>query len=304
MISQKQLADSAVVDCPDPGIYLDVPFETYLSWPAVSNSRLNMARRSLLHFREQVIKETEALRLGRFIHCGVLEPLAIPMRYVVMPSFELDPDNVTKAGKPSTSTATDYYDSKVKAFKAANEGKEIVDKSDYDILIGISKGLMRSPKAKQYLSERGDAEVSMVWIDKETGLRCKARADLLNSGINDLKSCQDCMGFAKSIATYGYHRQAAHYIGGYRELTGETKPFRLIAVEKTSPFGVRAAELNEDAIDVGESEVREAMRSIAEAYELNQWPCYEDPTSWCLPSYYVGNDEPIELTIGGQKVTI
>lgn len=298
------IATTQQIEAPAPGIYRDVPFETYLAWPAVSNSRITMARRSLLHFREQVIKDSPTLSAGRFIHCGVLEPLWVSMRYAVMPSYEHDAQNCTGQGKPSTSKATKYYEKKSEAFIAANAGKEIVDQDTFDMLIGISRSLMRSERAREYLMERGEPEVSLVWKDPETELLCKARIDFLNSGIVDLKSCFDAVKFPRSIAEYGYHRQGAHYRSGYSVLTGEVRPFRLIAVEKTQPWGVRAAPLNEDAIEQGETEVRAALRSIANAYEKNEWPCYEDPSSWCLPSYYQGDDEPIELTIGGQTITI
>lgn len=292
------------LDVPEPGIYADVPFEQYLSWKAVSNSRLSRARRSLLHFKEEANYDSPALRIGRFIHCGVLEPLAIQMRYAVMPPFELDKDNCTAAGAPSTSTGTTYYKNKVREFKAANQGKEVVEQSEYDMLLGISKSLNRSTRAREYLADPGETELSIVWVDPETGLLCKARIDFLNSGINDLKSCADAMNFSKSIANYGYHRQGAFYRAGYQVLTGKLLPFRLIAVEKDKPYGVRAAPLNEDAIEVGESEVRETLRAIKGAYDSGTWPCYDDPSSWCLPSYYQSCNEPIELTIDGKTINI
>lgn len=292
------------LEVPKPGIYPDVPFETYLSWKAVSNSRLSLARRSLLHFREQSNRESPALRIGRFIHCGVLEPLAIQMRYAVMPAFELDKGNCTSTGKASTSKATNYYEQKVREFKEMHPGKEIVEQSEYDMLFGISRALNRSARAREYLADAGETELSLVWVDHDTQLLCKARADFINSGINDLKSCIDAVNFSKSIANYGYHRQAAFYRNGYEILTGKRLPFRLIAVEKERPYGVRAAPLSEDAIETGESEVRETLRAIAGAYETNQWPCYDDPSSWCLPSYYQSINEAIELTIDGQTITI
>jgi len=294
----------STLEVPKPGIYHDVLFETYLGWKAVSNSRMGRARRSLLHYKEQIIKETQSLSLGRLIHCGVLEPLAVAMRYAVMPPYENDAGNCTGQGKQSTSKATKYYEAKATAFRTANADKEIVEQSDYDVLIGINRSLMRSERAREYLSERGQAEVSLVWVDPETELLCKARVDFLNSAINDLKSCVDAVEFSKSIASYGYHRQGAFYQYGYAVLTGEIKPFRLIAVEKTSPFGVRAAPLSDEALQVGESEVRELLRAIADAYDSNEWPCYSDPETWCLPSYYESNSDPIELTIGGETVTL
>lgn len=292
------------VQTPKPGIYKDVPFAEYLAWDAISNSRISMAIRSLMHFRDGAFKgPSPTLRLGTFIHCGALEPLSIAMRYAVMPPYEKDPRNVTKGGERSTSKATTFYRQMEEQFRQANAGKELVEQSDYDTLIGISKSLAKSQRAAEFLSERGDSEVSILWIDDETQLPCKARIDHLNSGINDLKTCADALKFPKSIATYGYHRQGAHYQEGLAVLTGEEKPFRLIAVETTPPYGVRAAALNEDAIETGRSEVRKALLAIARAKDTGDWPGYEDPSSWCLPSYYGGGDE-IELTINGETITL
>jgi hypothetical protein len=292
-------------EAPKPGIYYDIPFADYLAWDAISNSRITLALKSLQHFREQAaMEQTPTLRLGSFIHCGVLEPMAIMARYVVMPPFEKDPANVTAGGERSESKSTKFYKAKSAEFERVNADKAIVEESDYKKLAGIHRALMRSKRAAEYLGERGDAEVSIVWNDAETGLTCKARVDLLNSALNDLKSCADAVAFPRSIAKYGYHRQGAHYVDGYTAITGEIKPFRLIAVETIAPFGVRAAPLNEDAIETGRSEVRRALRAIADAYESDNWPCYEDPSSWCLPSYYDAGDDDIELIIGGQSTTL
>ncbi len=291
---------------PKPGIYKDVPFQEYLRWEAISNSGINMARKSLRHFKERVIMEpTKALRLGQFLHCGVLEPLLIAMRYVVMPQFENDPENKTASGERSISKTTKYYKLKAHDFAEVNKGKEIVDEVDYKKLLGINRSLLQSANAREYLTDPGDTEVSILWIDDETKLPCKARIDMLNTGINDLKSSADAMAFSKSIANFGYHRQAAHYQAGVAALTGELKPFRLIAVETSAPFPVRAAPLSEDALSVGAAEVRTKLREIAEAYASSKWPCYGDPSEWHLPSWYDGSGgEEIELSVGGESVSI
>lgn len=295
------------VQTPKPGIYRDVPFTEYLGWKALSNSRMNLAMQSLRHFKEVTFTEpTPQLRLGSFVHCGVLEPLAISMRYAVMPRYELDKENTTSEGKPSTSKTTSYYKAQAAAFAAANRDKEIVDLADYEKLVRINKSLCRSDRAREYLGERGDAEVSLLWEDAETGLLCKARIDMLNSGINDLKTTGNICKFPSSIADYGYHRQAAHYQDGLATLCGgEIKPFRIIAVESTMPHGVRAAPMSEDALEVGHAEIVSVKRAIADAYAADEWPCYPDPNQWNLPSWYHANaSEPIALTINGETVTL
>ncbi len=274
-----------------PGIYRGIPFEEYLAWPAISNSRINLARRSLLHFREQPAKESPALSVGRFIHAGVLEPLTIPLRYAVQPAFEFDSANCTDKGAASTSKATKYYKNKAAEFAAVNAGKEIVEQAEYDNLLGIARSLHASARARSYLSEAGEAEVSLLWADDETGLLLKARIDFLNSAINDLKTCHDALMFSKSIANYGYHRQGAHYQNGYAKLTGEILPFRLIAVEKSAPWGNRSAELDENALSAGRTELRETLAEIAKARASGRFPSYSDPDAWSLPAFYTFEEE-------------
>lgn len=291
---------------PEPGVYKGVRFADYLAWDAVSNSRLNLARRSLLHYRDAEWSEpSPALKLGSFIHCGVLEPEAVMLRYVVMPDFVNHPDNKTKDGQQSRNS-TKWSRDKEDEFRKVNADKEAIDPGTYKTLVGINKSLARNKRAAKWLSNPGDTEVSIAWFDEETQLLCKARLDYFaadRSMVVDLKTTRDAQKFPGAIASYGYHRQAAHYLSGIEALYGVTIPFGIIAVEPTPVYGSRSAPMNEDAIETGRSEVRQALRAIAGAYESGDWPCYDDPSSWCLPAYYGGGD-PIELTVGGEIVTI
>jgi len=294
-----------VIELPSPGIHKDVPFETYLKWPAVSNSKINLARKSLLHYREAPFKEpTKAMRFGTFTHCGVLEPLAIGIRYAVMPAYERDPQNVTQQGKRSTAKTTEYYTVKAEEFMTANAGKEIVEEAEYNRLCAISKRIQNHPVCREWMGRRGESELSMVWYDDETGLPCKARIDFLSELIVDLKTTRDAMQFEKSIATFGYHRQAAHYRNGYATLTGEILPFGLIAVETEAPFPVRAAVLDDEAVSIGEKELREALTAISDAQESGVWKSYEDPKTWTLPGWYAETGPELELIIGGESITV
>lgn len=279
------------IELPKPGIYPNVPFEEYIYWPAISNSRLNLAAKSMLHFKMLKFREpTPALRLGQLVHCGILEPMAVIKRYVVQPNFENDADNKTGDGQQSNSKATKYYKAKVEEFRTVNAGKTVVSQDEYERLCGINEALFRSKRARQYLSEMEQTEVSITWNDAETGLPLKARLDGVGRlAIGDLKTTQDAMAFSKSVANFGYHRQGAFYQTGWAALTGgELLPFRLIAVESVHPHGVRAAPLNEEAADIGRYEVQKLLRQVAEAKELDFYPCYYDPPAWCLPSWYGG----------------
>ena len=282
-------------DCPEPGIYEDVPFEDYLSWNAVSNSRINQARKSLAHFKANTSKPpSKELNFGSLVHTGRLEPLSIAQRYAVMPAFELDEDNKTVEGERSFSKATTYYKSKCEHFEIANRDKEIIEQAAYDKMLGCVAGIAANDRANRWLNSAGPVEVSIVWDDPKTGLRCKARIDKATSDwmiLTDLKTTRDAMNFEKSIANFGYHRQAAHYSGGVEVLTCVKPMFGIVAIETEQPYLARTAPVGAESIAVGRREVDETLAAIREAYETDNWPGYDDPDEWGLPGWYAKDQE-------------
>lgn len=294
-------------DTPPPGIYENIPFAEYISWQAISNSRITLARKSMRHYKHTEFKDTsekKAYKLGSFIHCGILEPLSIIERYAVIPEYENDVANVTQGNERSYSKTTKYVRQKTAEFVNANKGKQFIEKSEYDILLGISKAISADEDAKRYLNGTGKSELSILWNDTETGLLCKARIDYKTSVINDLKTTEDASqgAFERSIANYGYHRQAAHYRNGWEALTGEILPFVIIAVEKSSPFSVMAQPIDAEAIEVGCTEVAEALRNIAEAEQTEQYKSYPKSGKWFLPSWYKLPE--VQLISNGESVTV
>lgn len=276
---------------PDEGIYYDIPFEDYLSWDAISNSRMNQARKSLRHFRVSDEQgETRSLRIGSLVHCGRLEPMALLERYAVMPAFEFDEENKTSDGKRSNSTATSYVKAKRAAFEVEAAGKTIVSADEFSITKKIVQSLHENAEAVRLLT--GRYEVSIAWRHY-SGLMLKARLDCVNEdSIGDLKTWLPRSGksavesFRASIASYGYHRQLAHYRSGWEALTGQRLKCGIVCVETKTPFCTMAAQVSEGALDVGREENEEALQQIANAYALNKWPGYESPSEWELPRWY------------------
>ena len=288
---------------PEPGIYENIPFETYLQWDAVSASRLKLASRSMAHYHAGFVgEETKAMRFGSLAHCGKLEPLAVAERYAVMPTFELDEENKTTKGVSTTSKNTLYYREQLGKFEAANRDKIFVEQREFDDMKGIVTALCENEQAMKSLI--GKHEVSMVWIDPETGLFCKCRHDSISfetKRIGDLKTCQDCQWFERDVKRYQYHLQMAHYRYGVEVLTGEVLEPWLVAVEKTRPWGNMAAPVSERALEIGEKMRAERMRKIAECKKTNRWPGYASPDSWNVQEEAA---KPVEVTIGGTKVLI
>lgn len=122
------------------------------------------------------------------------------------------------------------------------------------------------------------AEIDGVW--------CRAMIDNAPSDprlpLYDLKSTADASpeALAKTVATYGYDVQAAHYLTVWKAATGEDRKFRIVFVEKEAPYGVSVAELyrkpgdEADWFDHADALAADARRIWGECLTADRWPCY------------------------------
>lgn len=287
-------------DAPTPGIYYDVPFDEYAAWPHLNQSRLKEAGRSMAHFRHaRPVEETPALRLGTLCHEGAFSPLSLPRRFAVMPDFASQvrrPDG-SKYDNPKASKA---YKQLVSEFTLANLDKQIVPADVYDTMVTMVEALAASADAQKYLGSRGPVEVSLVWDDPETGIRCKARIDKYSRDVpclTDLKTCANLLWFGRSIGRWRYDVQAAWYCDGWQLLTGEALPFALVAVESTGYPGVMAAQMSDEDVDAGRRTYRAWLRQIAECLETDHWPGYDSPECWRVPNIWT-QEESEDQSIG------
>ena len=283
---------------PLPGIYHGVSFEDYLAWGAVSNSSLSPATKSMLHYyhqRRQV--ETPAMRLGHIVHAGKLEPATLLKDYAIMPNFI--PLLSKEYLKPR---ASKEYKALVSAWRVDYEGKNIVTQDEFNKLKGILVSLAANPVASEYLG-RGEAEVSIVWEDRDSGVLCKGRADWWDedaNAITDLKTTKDCGEFERAIVRFHYHRQGAFYVDGMQTLTGKQHNFRIVAVETTEPYGVRAAPMSPEALEVGREEYKKLLCDVAKCRTLGLWPGYKNPDEWALPEWMMPETE---IKLNGKDIT-
>ena len=89
----------------------------------------------------------------------------------------------------------------------------------------------------------------------------------------DLKTTQDCMpeAFAKSIAQYRYHVQAALYSDAFYWATGKPlADFVFLAIERfaTCP---QALLLDQESMSIGRGEYRKDMKVYYPAWEYDHW---------------------------------
>lgn len=274
-----------------PGIHPATPMEDYHRWPAASNSRLTKLRRSPAHLKaclEQPPEDTQALMIGRAIHCAILEPDVFDARYTVAQQCGAtkrgDGQRCTNAGILYSSTLGWLCGVHLKGAPAGIDASRVVlTETDYATCLGIRDSAFRHPSACALLSAEGRPELSALWTDPQLGIPCKARFDyhtpvFAGGAIVDVKSTKDAgrREFERSIFTLGYHRQAAFYLDGASVLHLDADHFVFVAVEKEPPYAVATYRLTEGALDAGREQLRPLLQRYAECSLLGTWPAYAD----------------------------
>ena len=286
-------------------IYPAMPFREYRELRAMNNSTLKAGRRSMAHLRYAMDNPsrppTTAQKAGTFHHAAQLEPLLIPQQFAVMPDFTTDLRDDFKNPR-----ASKVYKERVAECHELPADKEIVDQATYEAALGVAPAIDANPIARKYLRGQGDSEASLVWRDAVHGIKCKARADRSCSehpALVDIKKHDQPVTFGTAIAKYNYHQQAAWYVDGYAQITGEVVPFILIAIETEPPYTVLAAPLRDEALEQGREQYRGVLREYAACIESGCWPMPENPEEWTLPSWAQQSGD-VKLTIGGQEVGV
>ena len=242
-------------------IIFDMPNAAYHASEAISKSGLDQIARSPAHYKySPSANDSEALILGSAFHDFVLLPDVFKKTYVVLPE---DFNSKTKAGK-----------AELAALKKA--GKVILKADWMHSIDGMAASIKRHPKASKLL-QNGKPEVSIFWVDSDTGLDCRCRPDFIHdSGILvDLKSTVDASpaAFSRSAAKFRYHVQDAFYSEGYKQATGSfPRGFVFVAVEKKTPFAVGCYELDDEAKALGRFLFENDLNTLLKAKTSNSWP--------------------------------
>jgi hypothetical protein len=174
-----------------------------------------------------------------------------------------------------------------------DDSRICVSAEQRDMCTSVRESLLAHRSANLLLTEPGEVELSLVWMDFETGLLCKARPDRhvpdLGPGIiADLKSTKDASkrGFERAIDMYGYHLQAAHYLTGAQACGLRAGAFAFIPFEKEAPFAVGTYRIVQAALDAGAATLRPLMQLYKQCKESGHWPAYsQDLEDITLPDY-------------------
>lgn len=279
---------------PASAIYRDIDAAEYHSWDALNATTIGHFVRSGMHgayYMSQTQDDdppTADMLYGTAMHTAYLEPkryaqtahtpLVVPRATKDNPEPEPRPELADKCHWPTHKAAQDEH-----------PGKLILHAGWAERIEAMRAQLNAHPMA-DYLFNRseGENELTLVWrlkvkLGGETiEVPCKARVDRYLpsfvadpsdpvgtapvSGIVDLKTAASIEPhkFEASIATYGYHRQAAWYLTGAREHKLIPRglhdfSYQIVAVEKSPPYPVTVFALSPAAIEQGVNECRRAV---------------------------------------------
>jgi hypothetical protein len=227
---------------------------------ALNYSGAKQILRSPLHYQAFLNaekKDTPALRMGRLVHLASLQ------YDVFQAEVHVGPD-VDKRSK------------EWKEFKAGiADGVDIITADENTEITAIAKsvhGCLADLKLK-------DCQMEEALECHYNGISIKGRPDLV--GVNaegetvvvDVKTTTDASieSFAKDVASYKYHLQAAFYL----ELTS-AKKFYIVAVEKEPPYASATYLLSDDSIQEGKRLMDKAVNIYKMCETFGNWPGYSD----------------------------
>lgn len=261
----------------------NLPAAEYHAHPAVSKSVLDKIARSPLHARAyldgQRDEPTSAMQFGTALHSAILEPDIFARQYATFSG-----DRRTKDGKAR-------YE------ELLSRGATVITAADHDVITAMVTSIRNHPTAAKLL-QAGIAEASVFWQDQDTGLDCKCRPDWWSREdglVVDIKTTEDASpaGFARSVAAYRYHVQAAHYRAGTK-----ASRFVFVAIEKKAPYAVAVYELDPVSLDVGWQARNYDLATYEVCARTNHWPGY--PTEiqpLTLPAWAFPKTESEEVEV-------
>lgn len=276
-----------ILDEPGSVYYRRVPFEASNSALKVIDEDCPLVYRHWLDHPEDD-ETSEAMIFGNVFHTLALEPEAFGARYALKP--ETAPKRPDKrqvnAKKPSPETlaAIDFW----RAWDAMNAGKQEITAKDYDLaqaMVAAMRAHAMEFKSHGLTITVGELldlchkEVTVRWVDEDTGLDCKLRADLWSEELafaGDLKTCQHAgpSQFSLTINRRRYHVGHAHYCSGFQAAGAPLKSFALIATEKRRPHATATWHVDAASESRGWDVRQRSMRKLARCRDTGLFPSY------------------------------
>lgn len=252
------------------GILRNLPDDEYHAAKGVVSKshldRMALCPAKYLHYLSQPPDErTEAMIEGSAFHCAVLEPDAFDGRYVELPDF----------GPMQSST-----NRKIRDMWIAQEGRgrTVLKPGVVQKLMAMRDSVFAHDSAR--LLRGMETEVTALWVEPQTGLPCKARADgisMLDGVFVDLKktATADPQAWLRSAAKFRYHVQDVFYSRAFDENGIKIKNFVFVVVEDEPPYVTSFIQLSDDDRLAGENAYMRELARIRHAWDEMHFPGYD-----------------------------
>jgi hypothetical protein len=248
----------------------DMPAREYHALSRLSQTAIKRLLQSPAHYREWLrapMEPSAAMQFGSVVHSLLLdEPDERKAAFIVIPDEA--PDRRSTAGKAWWTE-----------FNERAAGRIAIKNEDYARALNCAAAVAQHPRARAII-DSCMPEVSMLWTDGETGVDCKARADLVapdRSFLVDIKTTPDASrgAFQKSIWNFRYDLQAAFYMQALAATEGIVPhSFVIIAVETEPPHGAALYRIDNRATFAAEADIARALALFADCSASGEWPGY------------------------------
>jgi len=266
--------------------------------------------RSRIAIYEGFTEETNAMRIGTGNHALLLEPEAFESRFVVVPDFHLDADNLRAAKRKdepiedrrTDSKATSYVKQKVAEFAALNRGKSSIGESEYQSCLRSIESIRSRPKMRQ-LVESSSKEVTV--LGEIQGVNFKGRIDLLNTEtICDLKNTANVekRAFGRVFANLKYAFKLSIYRELVRQSTGRTLEVSIICQELSGDFDNTLVPVPSIVLDDAYDQVLRVVGDYRDALANDYWPGVDggqDYYELYVPQWAMEDNEDVMIEYQG-----
>jgi hypothetical protein len=278
-----------------PGVYPDLPDADYFADPVPWGSLSNSGAKLLMppscpalyrYWTDHPRPPKDEFDFGHAAHKMVLGvgPVIVPVE-----------PHTTRNGTLSEDWNTNEIKAQVAEIRQS--GLVPLKRSEFDSVVAMARALRAHPFAGKLLApDDAQVELSVFWVDDETGVMRRGRYDILRTlaggqpAIVDYKSTPNAAPekCSKWMYDFRYHWQGAGYIDGARALGlgGEDTAFLLVFQEKDPPYLVTVAEPDPIALRAAREDNRRALEKYAECVGTDTWPGYaQDVIPLALPSW-------------------
>jgi hypothetical protein len=252
-----------------------------LNWSTLKQMSTSPAFTKYQADHPEEAKDTDSFRLGRAVHCAVLEPARFLDEYIVQPDF----------GNMRTKAAREARDGWLVGLP---KGAEVISGEEFEAATRAATAVHAHQHAMELL--RGAKTERIVqWTHPGTGIKCKGRLDAVTDRVVDLKTTRrpTVREILRDAANYDYHGQLAWYHDAAVRaglIDGHVLPAMIaIHIQKGSSFvdiAVFSTGYAPETLDAGRTLYEDLISQYAGCQSTGWWPgMAPEVVPWELPSW-------------------